>query len=415
MKKIGLIVVAVIVLVGTYFLFFSEGKIDELKPVETIAKKGGFLVSVVTTGELEAKNSVDIYAPTNLRKMGINQIKVSDMVDEGTILKTGDYVATLDPSEIGTEIRSLYSELSQKESDLKAAKLDTSLTMRNERELLLNLKVELEQNQLELEQSKFEPPATQRKVQILLEKTERNYTQATSNIKLKEQQAVAKVFKVQSDVMLIQDKINRMQEVMGGLNIVAPQNGMLVYYENWNGKVKAGTSINTWNPVVAKIPDLSEMISKTYVNEIDISKIYKNQKVEIKVDAFPDLILEGEVITVANIGQKEEGGDAKVFEVKVKLTKMDSVLKPAMTTSNEIMIKTFKDVVFVPIEAVFATDSSLFVYKENKNGKIIKQEINTGASNSSAIIIENGVEEGEKVFLVPSKENEELELVSLSK
>ena len=256
MKKIGLIVVAVIVLVGTYFLFFSEGKIDELKPVETIAKKGDFLVSVVTTGELEAKNSVDIYAPTNLRKMGINQIKVSDMVDEGTILKTGDYVATLDPSEIGTEIRSLYSELSQKESDLKAAKLDTSLTMRNERELLLNLKVELEQNQLELEQSKFEPPATQRKVQILLEKTERNYTQATSNIKLKEQQAVAKVFKVQSDVMLIQDKINRMQEVMDGLNIVAPQNGMLVYYENWNGKVKAGTSINTWNPVVAKIPDL---------------------------------------------------------------------------------------------------------------------------------------------------------------
>ena len=234
MKKIGLIVVAVIVLVGTYFLFFSEGKIDELKPVETIAKKGDFLVSVITTGELEAKNSVDIYAPTNLRKMGINQIKVSDMVDEGTILKTGDYVATLDPSEIGTEIRSLYSELSQKESDLKAAKLDTSLTMRNERELLLNLKVELEQNQLELEQSKFEPPATQRKVQILLEKTERNYTQATSNIKLKEQQAVAKVFKVQSDVMLIQDKINRMQEVMDGLNIVAPQNGMLVYFHSDN-------------------------------------------------------------------------------------------------------------------------------------------------------------------------------------
>lgn len=127
------------------------------------------------------------------------------------------------------------------------------------------------------------------------------------------------------------------------------------------------------------------------------------------------MILEGEVIAVANIGQQEEDGDAKVFEVKVKLTKMDSVLKPAMTTSNEIMIKTFKDVVFIPIEAVFATDSSLYVYKEDKSGKVVKQEINTGVSNSSAIIIEKGVEEGEKVFLVPSKENEELELISLSK
>ena len=414
MKKIGLITLGIVVLIGTYLLFFNQPKSDELSPIITIAKKGDFLVSVVTTGELEAKNSVDIYAPTNLRKMGINQIKVSDMVDEGTILKTGDYVATLDPSEIGTEFRSLYSEISQKESDLKAAKLDTSLTMRNEREILLNLKVELEQNALELEQSKFEPPATQRKVQILLEKTERNYIQATSNILLKEQQAVAKVFKVQSDVMLIQDKIDRMQEVMDGLNIVAPQNGMLVYYENWNGKVKAGTSINTWNPVVAKIPDLSEMISKTYVNEIDISKISKNQIVEIKVDAFPGLVLEGEVIAVANIGQQEEGGDAKVFEVKVKLTKMDSVLKPAMTTSNEIMIKTFKDVVFIPIEAVFATDSSLYVYKES-NGKVLKQEIRTGVSNTNAIIIEKGIEEGEKVYLVPTKENEELPLITLSK
>jgi multidrug resistance efflux pump len=346
--------------------------------------------------------------------MGINQIKVSDMVDEGTILNEGDYVATLDPSEIGTEIRSLYSELSQKESDLKAAKLDTSLTMRSEREALLNLKVELEQNQLELEQSKYEPPATQRKVQIELEKTERNFIQSTSNIKLKEQQAVAKVFKVQSDVSLIQDKINRMQEVMDGLKITAPQNGMLVYYESWNGKVKAGSSINTWNPVVAKIPDLTEMISKTYVNEIDISKISKNQKVGIKVDAFPDLLLEGEVVNVANIGQQEKDGDAKVFEVKVKLTKIDSVLKPAMTTSNEIMIETYKDVIYVPIEAVFAIDSALYIYKEN-NGVVIKQEVLSGVSNSSSIIIQKGLEEGEHVYLVPSKENEELPLTKLSK
>lgn len=414
MKKTALIVLGIVVLIGAYFLFSSPSDSDEVSPIKIKAIKGDFLVSVTTKGELEAKNSVDIYAPSNLRKMGINQIKVSDMVDEGTILKEGDYVATLDPSEIGTEIRSLYSELSQKESDLKAAKLDTSLTMRNERETLLNLKVELEQNQLELEQSKFEPPATQRKVQIELEKTQRNYTQSTSNIKLKEQQAVAKVFKVYSDVLLIQDKIARMQEVMDGLKIMAPQNGMLVYYEGWGGKVKAGSSINTWNPVVAKIPDLSEMISKTYVNEIDISKIAKNQKVAIKVDAFPDLLLEGEVITVANIGQQEEDGDAKVFEVKVKLTKMDSVLKPAMTTSNEIMIETYKEVVYVPIEAVFTTDSSLYLYKE-VGGAVIKQEIVTGVSNSSSIIIKKGLDEGEQVYLIPSKKDEELPLTKLSK
>lgn len=414
MKKIGIVIALIIVLIIGYVMLSGDKDTSELEPIIAKAEKGEFVVSVVTTGELEAKNSVDIYAPMNLRKMGINQIKVSNMVDEGTILKEGDFVATLDPSEIGTEIRKLYSELSQKESDLKAAKLDTSLTMRQERESLLNLKVELEQNQLELEQSKFEPPATQRKIEIQLEKTERNYKQAKSNIVLKEQQAVAKVFKVQSDVSLIQDKITRMQEVMDALTIKAPQNGMLVYYENWNGKVKAGTTINTWNPVVASIPDLSEMISKTYVNEIDISKVSKNQKVKISVDAFPELELEGEVIQVANIGQQEKDGDAKVFEVKVKLTKMDSVLKPAMTTSNDILIEKFDDVVFIPIEGVYSTDSLLYVYKSS-NGSVMKQEIKTGASNATSIIVSEGLEDGEEIYLIPSKEAEELPINQLIK
>lgn len=414
MKKIGIIVTLIIVLIVGYFMLSNDSESSELEPIIAKVEQGEFIVSVVTTGELEAKSSVDIYAPMNLRKMGINQIKVSNMVDEGTILKEGDFVATLDPSEIGTEIRKLYSELSQKESDLKAAKLDTSLTMRQERETLLNLKVELEQNQLELEQSKFEPPATQRKIEIQLEKIDRNYKQAKSNIVLKEQQAVAKVFKVQSDVMLIQDKINRMQEVMDALTIKAPQNGMLVYYENWNGKVKAGTTINTWNPVVASIPDLSEMISKTYVNEIDISKVSKNQKVKVSVDAFPELELEGEVIQVANIGQQEKDGDAKVFEVKVRLTKMDSVLKPAMTTSNDILIEKFTDVIYIPIEGVFSTDSLLYVYKKN-GGEVLKQEIITGVSNATSIIVKEGLDNGEEIFLIPSEEAEQLPIIPLKK
>ncbi len=414
MKKKIYIVLSLILLVGSYFLFFNGNNQEEFSPLIAKAVEEDFLISVTTTGELEAKNSVDIYAPMNLRKMGINQIKVSEMVDEGTILNEGDYVATLDPSEIGTEIRKLYGELAQKESDLKAAKLDTSLTMRGEREKLLNLKVELEENELELEQSKYEPPATQRKVQINLEKVQRNYEQATSNIVLKEQQAVAKVFKVQSDVMLIQDKVNRMEEVMKALTITAPQNGMLVYYESWNGKVKPGSTINTWNPVVAKIPDLSEMISKTYVNEIDISKISKQQKVNIKVDAFPDLELKGEVIAVANIGQDEEGGDAKVFEVKVKILTMDSVLKPSMTTSNEIMIETIEKAISIPIESVFSNDSVQFVYKI-VGSEVEKQQVITGVSNSTSIIIKEGINKDEEIYLVPRKEDEELELKMIIK
>ena len=85
------------------------------------------------------------------------------------------------------------------------------------------------------------------------------------------------------------------------LQVTAPQNGMLVYYSNWNGKVKPGSTINTWNPIIASIPDLTEMISKTYVNEIDISKVKKGQSVSLSVDAFAEKSISGEIISVANI------------------------------------------------------------------------------------------------------------------
>ena len=59
--------------------------------------------------------------------------------------------------------------------------------------------------------------------------------------------------------------------------IYATEDGMLIYYKDFEGTVKPGTQINAWNPTVATLPDLSVMLSQTYVNEVDIRKIKKNQ------------------------------------------------------------------------------------------------------------------------------------------
>ncbi|MEZ4997192.1 MAG: efflux RND transporter periplasmic adaptor subunit [Bacteroidales bacterium] len=59
--------------------------------------------------------------------------------------------------------------------------------------------------------------------------------------------------------------------------------------------------MSPWDPVVATLPDLSSMISKTYVNEIDVSKVKVGQPVRLTVDAFPEKSYTGEVISVANM------------------------------------------------------------------------------------------------------------------
>jgi len=75
-------------------------------------------------------------------------------------------------------------------------------------------------------------------------------------------------------------------EELGGRVIYAPKAGMVNYQRGFDGKKKGvGAQISAWDNVVATLPNLSAMNSKTYVNEIDISKVAKGQDAEIEVDA----------------------------------------------------------------------------------------------------------------------------------
>ena len=151
-----------------------------------------------------------------------------------------------------------------------------------------------------------------------------------------------------------------------------------------------------WDPVVAELPNLKEMISKTYINEIDISKIKAGQVVEVGVDAFPDKRYSGVVTSVANIGQQMPNSNAKVFEVIIGLNESDSILRPAMTTKNEIITAIIDSSLFLPLECLHADDSLSFVFKSGG-----KQQVIPGSSNDNEVIIKAGLEEGDMVYLVP--------------
>jgi hypothetical protein len=172
---------------------------------------------------------------------------------------------------------------------------------------------------------------------------------------------------------------------------------MVIYKRDRTGsKRKVGSSISPWDNVVATLPDMSSMISKTYVNEIDVSKVKAGQKVDILVDAFPEKKYTGSVISVANIGEQLPNADAKVFEVQIKVNGSDMILRPSMTTGNKIITKTINDVIYIPLESVQAgTDSVPFVYM--KNG--VKQVVVLGESNENNVIVEQGLEAGSTIYL----------------
>ena len=146
------------------------------------------------------------------------------------------------------------------------------------------------------------------------------------------------------------------------------------------------------------MPDLSDFISVIYVNEVDISKVKKGQNVSIKVDAFPEKTFDGFVSDVANIGQQLRNQDAKVFEVTVQINEVDSVLRPAMTTSNDILVYNYDDVLSIPLEAFYKRDSIQYVIKKDGNN-YIKQEVVAHVSNDDEIMIVAGLSEDDVVCL----------------
>jgi len=89
------------------------------------------------------------------------------------------------------------------------------------------------------------------------------------------------------------------------------------------------------------------------------------------------------------------GTDAKLFEVMIQINEYDPVLRPAMTSSNAVVIKSIPDVTYVSIDAIYIQDSIPYVYKTNNT----KQVVVLGDANDNEVIIEQGLSPGDKVYL----------------
>ena len=391
--------------------------------VFTDVKKGPFEIVVTNSGELIAEKSLDIKGPEinqgSYRGPGgfgggghdfhAQDLKIQDIVPEGTVVNEGDYIAQLDRTSYDNTLKDALETLKTDQNNLEMKELDTTVALTNLRDDIKNQKYVVEEAQITLAQSKYEPPATIRQAEISVDKSKRALEQKKMGYTLKVAQNLSEITHLKMHVNRSTRMVTDLQDFLSKFTINAPSNGMVIYKKDRNGtKRKAGSTVNPFDRVIATLPDLSSMISKVYVNEIEISKVKTGQKVNINVDAFPEKAFSGTVMSIANVGEQLPNSDAKMFEVQIKVDDNDPALRPTMTTGNKIIIKKFNDVVFIPTECVQAgADSIPFVYKKNKT----KQIVILGESNEKDVIIEKGLEPGTTIYLVPPSEPERFKLV----
>jgi HlyD family secretion protein len=400
MKK-TLITTGIIIAVAltALFIFNRMTSKDETAGMFAEVSRGKFEISILSTGELVAENFVEIKGPAFGQGNDVRStsVRITDLIPEGTEVKKGDYVAQLDKTELDNELKDIRERIKTREQDLEMIILDTAVQMNSIRDQITNQIHVVEEAELRFRNSKYESPMTLRDAEIDYEQAKRVLDQLKRSYTLRAAQTKVSAANQKMWLGRMKRRMADYEDVLAGFTITAPADGMIFYYRNRFGtKRKVGQMINVVDRIVATIPDLNSMLSKVFISEVEISKVKPGQLVSITVDAFPAKSYNGIVKTIANIGEKLPNTDSKVFEVLIKIDGSDLNLRPSMTTNNKIMINSYDDVNFIPIECVHTgADSIPVVYTQSG----IRQSVKLGEANDKFIIIEEGLKTGTSIYI----------------
>jgi multidrug efflux pump subunit AcrA (membrane-fusion protein) len=397
--------------IGAYFLLKDPAKSREVEDLIAEVKEAPLPVTIHAPGELLARRSEKIKGPDGLRTVGLYQVTIANLVPEGTVVQQGQFIASLDRTEMDGKIKESQTEIDKIVTQLDQAKIDTAIEMRSLRDQLVNIRFSMKEKELSLELSKYEPEAIKQQAKLDLERSQRELSQLENKLTLTKEKSIAQIEEINASYRQQEFKLNRLMELQSQMTVTAPKSGMVIYARDWNGKRGPGSQVSSWDPVIAELPDLSEMITKAYINEVDITKVIPGQKAKITVDAFPGKEFSGMVLTKANIGEQVRNFDTKVFEVIILLSSIDSLLRPAMTTGISILTDSIPTCLQVPLEAI-QVDSVSFVYKKSKSG-YVRQEVVTGPSNDISICIAAGLQKGEQLSLNAPETEAEIPFIYL--
>jgi len=125
--------------------------------------------------------------------------------------------------------------------------------------------------------------------------------------------------------------------------------------------------------VIMKIADLSKMIVKASINEVDIPKFSIGQEAKITLDALPYEEFRGKINKIAPMAVVDN--NARVFPVEISIDSGGEKTRPGMTANVSILGETKKDILIIPIRAVFSDDKNQDIVYLIPSGNIEKSLI----------------------------------------
>jgi len=216
--------------------------------------------------------------------------------------------------------------------------------------------------------------------------------------------------------------INQSPEKFQGSNVVAPMDGTVLTKNVEIGEsITSGVSSFNAGTVLFTVADVSKMIVKAGVNEVDIGKIRVGMPVKVTLDAYPKVAFAGRIDRISPAVRIED--KVRVFDIEVRLDAQGRELRSGMTANIEMIGERKEKVLTVPVESVFQRDEGEVVYvkknldakamaeaskKPKDDGKIdkdawkkffAKRVVVTGLSDNTHVEILKGLKAGEEIAL----------------
>lgn len=145
------------------------------------------------------------------------------------------------------------------------------------------------------------------------------------------------------------------------------------------------------------VADLTRLVVKMKISEMDILKLKEGMEVKVTVDALPGLDFPSKVTLVSPQAEKDSN-NLKNFKVEVTLLKSDPRLKPGMTARVDGLLDSRQKVLKMSLSGVFEEGGKEFAYAANGVKSSVKIPLKLGLRSEMDVEVLDGVKEGDKLL-----------------
>ncbi|MFB3827389.1 MAG: efflux RND transporter periplasmic adaptor subunit [Bryobacteraceae bacterium] len=387
---------------GVYAAYHYTGTTEVEVPVARV-RRGDFIISVRTRGEIKSTRSIILTAPQ------VPDPRIVTLAESGKAIRKGDVVVEFDAVqqeqnyiERSTSVRTADSEIVQTKATHRIANESDAMT-------LMQSEYNLERAKLDASKAEIVSEIEGAKYRIDVTVSEGDLKQVKTTIDSRKISQEADLDRLQQR----KDKTIRDMELAKGylskMVIRAPIDGIVNILPNFRSGGSFGQSPppfkegdRAWTgAAIAEIPDLSEMHIDLKLDEVDRGKLRLGQQVRIRVDAIPEKEFLADLNWISPIAQliyRGGGTSEKTFPARATLKNLDARLRPGMSATAEVIIERDPNALLIPVRASFTQNDKPAVYIQ-RGQQFVARQIAVGKRNEEDMVVLKGLSEGELVTL----------------